>query len=210
MYLSTITEILYFFKTEKNKFYRKIDFFFYNNIDLKFIFQKKMKEYNKVLNYWFPNSEYNKFWFSADIETDDFIKNNFYDYMKNIICYQNYTFQSSDELLAKIIVLDQFTRNIYRNTSMAYHYDIIALKLAKIYFSNKYDKDHSFNKIIFALMPFRHSEEIKDQKFVLDYLKDINIDKSTQLYKKFERASLSSYQTIQKHNCFPNRVTFQL
>lgn len=99
-----------------------------------------MKEYNKVLNYWFPNNEYNKFWFSADIETDDFIKNNFYDYMKNIICYQNYTFQSSDELLAKIIVLDQFTRNIYRNTEMAYHYDIISLKLAKIYFSNKYDK----------------------------------------------------------------------
>ena len=32
-----------------------------------------MKEYNKVLNYWFPNNEYNKFWFSADIETDDFI-----------------------------------------------------------------------------------------------------------------------------------------
>lgn len=59
-------------------------------------------------------------------------------------------------------------------------------------------------------MPFRHSENLEDQKFVLDYLKDINIDKSTQLYKKFERASLSSFQTIKKYNCFPDRVIFHL
>lgn len=169
-----------------------------------------MTEYKEVLKYWFPNKEFNKFWFSANKETDEYIKSNFFEYMKNIICNQDYTFQSKDELLAKIIVLDQFTRNIYRNTEMAYHYDMIALKLAKIYFRLKYDENHSFNKIIFALMPFRHSEEIKDQKFVLDYLKNDNIDKSTELYKKFERASLSSYQIIQKHNCFPNRVIFHL
>ena len=169
-----------------------------------------MREYNKILNYWFPNNEFNKFWFSGDKETDNFIKDNFYDYMKNIICTKNYSFKSSDELLAKIIVLDQFTRNIYRNTEMAYHYDMIALKLAKIYFKLKYDENHSFNKVIFALMPFRHSEKLEDQQYVLDYLKNNNIDKSTHLFKKFERASLSSYQTIKKHNCFPNRVTFQL
>ena len=167
-------------------------------------------DYQKILNYWFPNNEYNKFWFSGDKETDDFINNNFYDYMKNIICTKNYTFESPDELLAKIIVLDQFTRNIYRNTQMAYHYDYLALGLAQLYFRLQYDKKHSFNKVIFALMPFRHSEKLVNQQFVLNYLENANIDKSTKLYQKFERASLSSYHTIKKHNCFPNRVTFQL
>ena len=167
-------------------------------------------DYQDILKYWFPNNEFNKFWFSKDKQTDDFIKENFYDYMKNMICTKDYTFNSADELLAKIIVLDQFTRNIYRNTQMAYHYDMIALSLAQLYFDLEYDTRHTFNKVIFALMPFRHSESLFNQQFVLDYLKKNNIDKTTELFKKFERASLSSYHTIQKHNCFPNRISFQL
>ena len=167
-------------------------------------------DYQDVLEYWFPNNEFNKFWFSGSKETDKYIKDNFFEYMKNIICNEDYTFHSNDELLAKIIVLDQFTRNIYRNTEMAYHYDPVALELAKIYFNKEYDKTHSFNKVIFALMPFRHSERLLNQQFVLDYLENKNINRTTELYNKFEKASIKSFKTIQKHNCFPNRMTFHL
>ena len=93
---------------------------------------------------------------------------------------------------------------------MAYHYDMTALSLAQLYFDLEYDTRHTFNKVIFALMPFRHSESLFNQQFVLDYLKKNNIDKTTELFKKFERASLSSYKIIQKNNCFPNRITFKL
>ena len=59
-------------------------------------------------------------------------------------------------------------------------------------------------------MPFRHSENIEDQKFVLDYLDNYNLDKNTQLYKKFKKASLISYNTILTHGCFPKRLAFKL
>ena len=169
-----------------------------------------MTEYKEILKFWFPNDNFNKFWFSADKNIDEYIQTNFFEFMKKIISTEDLSYVSEDELLAKIIVLDQFTRNIYRNTSLAYHYDYLAIKLANEYFKLNCDEKHTFNKIIFALMPFRHSENIKDQQFVLDYLDNSNLDKDSSIYKKFLRASLISYNTILQHGFFPKRLAFKL
>ena len=52
-------------------------------------------------------------------------------------------------------------------------------------------------------MPFRHSEDIKNQKFVLDNLKFF--DDGSELFQKFQRASLVSYNTINNYGRFPDR-----
>ena len=163
-----------------------------------------MMEYNAILQYWFPNNNFNNFWFSGE-KTDEYIKNNFYDYFSELTKENPVIFINQDELLAKIIVLDQFTRNINRDSSRAYQNDSKALELAELYFLKNYDKKHTFNKIIFALMPFRHSEKISNQKFVLDYLQGVD-DKDTILYKKFYRESLISHNTIKKYGKFIHRI----
>ena len=66
--------------------------------------------------------------------------------------------------LALIIVLDQFTRNIFRGTARAFAGDTRALALAKRLV--KYGEDMSLAPIErwFAYMPFEHSEQLEDQR----------------------------------------------
>ena len=165
-----------------------------------------MKE---ILEYWFPTLEFQKFWFS-DIK-DEEIKLKYGNILDNISKTETIP-NNVDDLLSSIIILDQFTRNIYRNTDKAYQNDIKALKLAEIFFKNKYDLDLTINKLIFALMPFRHSEKIEHQEFVLNKIKLIqsnNILKTesdNNILQKFNRASLKSYNNILKYSKFPHRL----
>ena len=65
--------------------------------------------------------------------------------------------------LALVLVLDQFPRNIYRNTARAYHYDAAGLDLAV----NIIDQDLNLSlhpiEQSFLFLPLEHSEAIEDQ-----------------------------------------------
>ena len=165
-----------------------------------------MKE---ILDYWFPTLEFQKFWFSNN--KDEEIKLKFGNIL-NDISKTEIIPNNVDDLLSYIIILDQFTRNIYRNTEKAYKNDKKALKLAEIFFKNEYDLDLTINKLIFALMPFRHSELIEHQKFVLNKIQLIksnnNIKTETDniILQKFNRASLKSYNNILNYRKFPQRI----
>ena len=60
--------------------------------------------------------------------------------------------------LAEIIIIDQFSRNMYRDTSQAFAYDPIALVLAQTAHKNKLDLDLAPIMRSFLYMPFMHSE----------------------------------------------------
>tara|TARA_Y100000816_G_C26105174_1_gene586979 strand:+ start:232 stop:717 length:486 start_codon:yes stop_codon:yes gene_type:complete len=159
---------------------------------------------DQILNYWFPTPEYQSFWFSSKIDNDIKIK---FNEILNNISNENNIKTDPNYLLASIIVLDQFTRNIYRNTPNAYQNDTKALKLAKFFFDKQYDTNLPINKLVFALMPFRHSEDIKDQQFVLSKIKKLEeIYSNNLIFNKFKKASIKSYNTIKKYNHFPNRI----
>lgn len=159
---------------------------------------------DKVLNYWFPTPEYQKFWFSSTFDED--IKLKFSNILFNI-SNNNDIDIDSENLLISIIVLDQFTRNIYRNTPQAYQNDTKALQLAKIFFDKQYDINLPINKLVFALMPFRHSENIEDQEFVLNKIKELeNIHSNNLIFNKFKKASIKSYDTIKQYGYFSNRI----
>lgn len=65
--------------------------------------------------------------------------------------------------LTLIIALDQFPRNIYRNSAQSFAYDAQALALAKSVVDQKWDL--TFNPIerLFVYLPFEHSENMSDQ-----------------------------------------------
>ena len=60
--------------------------------------------------------------------------------------------------LAEVIVLDQFSRNIYRETPESFASDAIALALAQFAISKGLDKELPKPQRIFLYMPFMHSE----------------------------------------------------
>ena len=60
--------------------------------------------------------------------------------------------------LAEIIVLDQFSRNVYRDTPRAFAQDTLALVLAQELVAGGQDRSLPAAQRVFAYMPYMHSE----------------------------------------------------
>lgn len=84
--------------------------------------------------------------------------------------------------LALIILLDQFRRNIYRNTAEAFAMDKAALKLCVEGAMEKKDKGLTPIQRVFFYMPLQHSESRKVQ------------EKSCQIYNKLAGAVSATYK----------------
>ena len=98
----------------------------------------------------------------------------------------NYHFTKED-YLSWIIVLDQFSRNIYRNQIRSLAGDEKALKLSKIAIKKSFLKSNEDNYNSFFLMPFMHSEKLSDHEFSLPFFKKYTNKKtydSAQRHKK--------------------------
>jgi len=123
-----------------------------------------------VLEFWFGvpgNPDYAKprpLWFTKSEATDHLVRQRFADMVEASLSGQLDSWAVTPRgALASILVLDQFTRNIFRDTPRAFAGDSEALRLA----SNLVDRgdDRSFAPIErwFAYMPFEHSEFLNDQ-----------------------------------------------
>ena len=71
--------------------------------------------------------------------------------------------------LAEIVVLDQFSRNLYRDDARAYAQDPLALALAQTAVAQHRDEELDVDRRAFLYMPYMHSESalIHDQAAVL-------------------------------------------
>lgn len=67
-------------------------------------------------------------------------------------------------LLAAVIVLDQFSRNLYRDDPRAFANDAVALDLARRAIGRDDDRRMDPVERQFLYMPFMHSEEVDDQE----------------------------------------------
>ena len=116
-----------------------------------------------VLNFWF-SERVKPLWFKKSADFDLEIKQRFLDtYQRGktgaLADWRN----SSKDILVLIIVLDQFPRNMFRNTSQAFATDKIAVELTKYAVSNNYQQDLSPEEQAFLYMPLMHSENEPDQ-----------------------------------------------
>ncbi|EGU37018.1 DUF924 family protein [Vibrio scophthalmi] len=112
----------------------------------------------QVLDFWFNQLEA-KDWFVANQEVDNTIRDQFGDLLKQASQAELFTWRVTPEgRLAEIIVLDQFSRNIYRNTPQAFSQDPLALGLAQEAIRLEADKSLTTIERSFLYMPFMHSE----------------------------------------------------
>jgi uncharacterized protein (DUF924 family) len=65
--------------------------------------------------------------------------------------------------LAYVIVLDQFSRNMFRDSARMYATDEMALAAARRALDRGFDQELSDDERMFLYMPFMHSENIADQ-----------------------------------------------
>lgn len=115
---------------------------------------------NSVLDFWF-NELTPKQWFVKDEELDLVITKKFLSvHTQASQCELNHWRETIEGRLAEIIVLDQFSRNIYRDTPQAFAQDNLALALAQEAISSGQDKMLSDQQKAFLYMPFMHSESL--------------------------------------------------
>ena len=65
-------------------------------------------------------------------------------------------------MLAAIVVLDQFSRNMFRDDPRAYAQDEAALALAREALEQGFDEGMTGEEKMFLYMPFMHSEDLAD------------------------------------------------
>lgn len=70
---------------------------------------------------------------------------------------------SSEGTLALVILLDQFSRNLYRRTGDAFRNDNKALKIAKSAVEQGLDRELSWIGRVFLYHPFHHAESLEAQ-----------------------------------------------
>jgi len=65
--------------------------------------------------------------------------------------------------LAAIVVLDQFSRNMFRRSPRAFASDALAREVARLALAARLDESLSGPERLFVYLPFEHSEDMADQ-----------------------------------------------
>lgn len=113
-----------------------------------------------VLNFWFEEID-SAFWFKKDDNFDAEIRHRFLDLHQSVSQGECFHWRKSIEgRLAEVIVLDQFSRNMFRHQPLAFFYDGMALVLAQEAVATKLDLQLPIEKRAFLYMPYMHSESL--------------------------------------------------
>jgi len=111
-----------------------------------------------VLTFWFDEIT-PKMWWASDPNFDQHIKERFYPLLQQAAQGELYTWRESAKgRLAEILVLDQFSRNIHRNTPAAFAQDPIALVLTQEAIRLNAHKQLTPTECAFLFIPMMHSE----------------------------------------------------
>ncbi len=114
--------------------------------------------YEDILNFWF-NELTPEQWWVKDAKLDEDIKQRFADIHTKAARCELFDWRiAAKGRLAEIIILDQFSRNIFRDTPQAFAQDSLALALAQEALAVNADKALSPAECVFLYMPFMHSE----------------------------------------------------
>ncbi len=143
---------------------------------------------DKVVLNWFEYENNPKLLFNRDIwwmknkEIDDTITFQYKDLRMDAINGKlNQWFESPLGALAYVILIDQFSRNMFRNSPKAFEYDYLALKGAKEAISRGYDKRLLLTERVFLYMPLQHSENIDDQNQSVALFEQLSKDTPNEL-----------------------------
>jgi uncharacterized protein (DUF924 family) len=111
-----------------------------------------------ILHFWLEELA-PKQHFVKDAALDETIRARFGDTLEAAAKCELFAWRATPEgRLAEIIVLDQFSRNIYRDTPRAFAQDALALVLAQELVATGQDRRLPQAQRVFAYMPYMHSE----------------------------------------------------
>lgn len=114
-----------------------------------------------VLSFWFEELKPPQ-WFQKNLQLDEQIRDRFQDLHAKASRCELFSWRDTTAgRLAEVIVLDQFSRNMFRNDPRAFAQDPLALALAQEAIrTGRHLSELSQQQRAFLYMPFMHSESL--------------------------------------------------
>ena len=111
-----------------------------------------------VIRFWFEEID-RKLWYRKDPAFDRLLETRFSDLHRQASAGELYPWRDTAEgALAEIIILDQFSRNLFRDSPRAFAQDGQALVLAQYAVQRGLDRSMAAERRAFLYMPYMHSE----------------------------------------------------
>ena len=110
--------------------------------------------------------------------------------------------------LALIILYDQFSRCLHRNSCAAFDFDIIAQKLCLDGLQEKMDQSLTLIERVFFYMPLVHAESSENQELsirLFQQLVSLSMTETTQVYQLFLAYAYAHFKVIKEFGRFPQR-----
>ena len=176
-----------------------------------------MEDVESILHYWFGGAtddaeivrEKSALWWKQDSKVDAEIRRRF-EMMLNAEIKNEFASWSSSPRgqLARVLLCDQFPRNMYRDSPRAFDYDERARKLSRDALDTGRDKKLRPVERVFLYLPFEHSETVDDQALSLrlftELVEDVpETDKSA--FQKQLGFAQKHKEIIDRFGRFPHR-----
>ncbi|MCF6193642.1 MAG: DUF924 domain-containing protein [Kangiellaceae bacterium] len=116
--------------------------------------------YKEIIKFWFEDID-RKLWFSKSNDFDRLLEKKFHSTYHAAKSNELFDWrQNAQGRLAEIILLDQFSRNLFRDSPLAFTTDPLSLCLAQEAVLLQLDEDLPLIQRAFLYMPYMHSESL--------------------------------------------------
>lgn len=165
---------------------------------------------DSILQFWFSDGEASTYdrrrqiWFGKQPEFDETIRRKFQESYSQAAAGQlDHWRETPQGCLALILLLDQFSRNMFRDTPQAFATDPLAQQLAELALEQGYDRQLSPLQRIFLYLPFEHSEDLAQQQRSVELFRALASD-APELADVYDYA-LRHQAVIEQFGRFPHR-----
>jgi uncharacterized protein (DUF924 family) len=151
-----------------------------------------------VIHFWFEELGEAR-WFAKSDEIDAQIRDRFLPLHEQLVEHDGLGVSTPRSILAAVIVLDQFSRNLFRADARAFSADPIARRLSSSAIAQGFEMQlKNSQEKYFLYLPFEHSEDRKDQVLAQTMIQRLGNDDWT-------RYACAHMRIIERFGRFPHR-----
>lgn len=152
----------------------------------------------EVIRFWLEETPAEKR-FKRDAAFDDEIRARFAGLYEQIVAAPPKAGDLTPRLaLATLIVLDQFSRNMFRGDAKAFAADPIALGIARAAVDAGLDRQLDTTARLFIYLPFEHNESMDDQERAVALIAELG-------NAEWDRYAVAHLEIIERFGRFPHR-----
>ena len=170
-----------------------------------------------ILDFWFGdqaspvavNEQKKDLWWAKNDHADAEIRKRFESVCNAVASGELGEWKNSARgMLATIVCLDQFPRNIYRGDSRSFAWDPMALACSRELIKTGMDHQLPAIQRLFGYLPLEHSESLADQDEMVRLTADLrgNVEQEARgIFDGFHDYALRHREVIAKFGRFPHR-----